>query len=421
MEYKRIEIGDGIGFSTVIDEKFKTSALTVRLITELSGETASEDSLAMSVLTDTNSKYTTIAAMSEALTELYGSGISSFISKRGDLMISGISASWLASRYAIYGEDIQGSMLEIFSDCLFRPNVVNGEFESEVFAIAKQELLDRIDAELNSKRDYAIAKAIETAFKGEPAANRCYGTRRTAEAVTSKGAYEAYKRILSTARVEITFVSAEDDPSVEAMMRKGFAEIDRHPADISYMRLSPLKSEPASVSKEFDVNQCKMVMVFKTDCTDVFALRMFSTILGETPVSKLFRNVREKLSLCYYCGCRKLITKGAIIIDSGVERENIEKARTEILAQIADMQKGDFTDEDMENACLAVENSLDQVGDTTASYSSWYFERLCEGKIVTPEEMAADFRSVTKERIIEAAKSLKLDTEYLMLDREVKE
>ena len=85
------------------------------------------------------------------------------------------------------------------------------------------------------------------------------------------------------------------------------------------------------------------------------------------------------------------------------------------------MQKGDFTDEDMENACLAVENSLDQVGDTTASYSSWYFERLCEGKIVTPEEMAADFRSVTKERIIEAAKSLKLDTEYLMLDREVKE
>ena len=421
MIYKRTEIGDRIGFSSIIDEKFKTSSLTVRFITELSRDTAAENALGMSMLSDTNSKYKTIAAMNEALTELYGSGMSSFTSKRGDLLITGISSSWLASRYAIYGEDIQGEMLKIFTDCLFRPNAENGEFDAECFAIAKQELLDRIEVELNNKRAYAIARAVETAFRGEPAENRSYGVKETAEAVTSAQAYRAYRRILETANVEITFVSAEDDPNVEKLMRQGFAEIDRHPADIAFVSPSPLKNEPAEISEEFDVKQCKTVLVFKTDCEDVFALRLFSTIFGETPVSKLFLNVREKLSLCYYCACRMILSKRTFLIDSGVERENIGKTKDEIIRQLKDMQEGNFTDEDIERALLATENGLNQVGDTASSWSGWYFERFCEGRNIRPAEMMADFRSVTRERIIEAAKSMKLDTVYTMLDKEVKE
>ena len=85
------------------------------------------------------------------------------------------------------------------------------------------------------------------------------------------------------------------------------------------------------------------------------------------------------------------------------------------------MQEGNFTDEDIERALLATENGLNQVGDTASSWSGWYFERFCEGRNIRPAEMMADFRSVTRERIIEAAKSMKLDTVYTMLDKEVKE
>lgn len=421
MNYDRIEIGDRIGLTTVIDEKFKSSLLTVRFIIPLDKSRASDNVIGFSILSDANSEHKTIAEMSEALSELYGSSISSFSRKRGDLQIVGMTASWLAGRYALYGEDIQGGMLKIFSDCLFSPNAADGAFDSELFTIEQKELLDRIESELNSKRSYVIARAAAEAFKGEPAENYSYGTKETALASTAASAYEAYRHILETAQIEATFVSAEPDPNVEAMLRKGFAAIERRPVPVSFISRSPLKPEPVTVSEEFDVRQCKMVMILKTPCEDIFALRMLSAILGETATSKLFMNVREKLGLCYYCSSQMSLTKGALFIDSGVERENIEKARAEILAQIEEMCKGNITDEEIESVILYTDNGLCQIGDTAYSYSSWYFERLCEGKIIAPQDIIEDYRAVTRERIVEAAKTLKPDTVYLMLDKEAKE
>lgn len=421
MNYDRIEIGDRIGLTTIIDEKFKSSLLTVRFIVPLDEKSVSDNVIGFSLLSDANSEYRSIAEMSEVLSELYGSSLSSYSRKRGDLQILGVTSSWLASRYALYGEDIQKSMLKIFSDCLFSPAAENGAFDSELFSIEQKELFDRIEAELNSKRAYAISQATAAAFRGEPAENSSYGTKETALAVTAASAYEAYRHILETAQIEATFVSAEPDPMVEDMLRNGFAAIERHPVTVSFIGRSPVKPEAVTVSGEYDVRQCKMVMVLKTPSEDAFALRMLSTILGETATSKLFLNVREKLSLCYYCGCQISLTKGALIIDSGVERDNIEKAKAEIMAQIEEMCKGNISDEEIESALLYTDNGLCQVGDTLSSYSGWYFERFCEGNHKDPQEMFRDYSAVSRERIVEAAKSLKPDTVYLMLDKEAKQ
>ncbi|MBQ3855624.1 MAG: insulinase family protein [Ruminococcus sp.] len=182
---------------------------------------------------------------------------------------------------------------------------------------------------------------------------------------------------------------------------------------------SPIKAEPETLSEEMDVNQCKMVMTMKSDSDDIYAMRMLSVILGELPVSKLFLNVREKLSLCYYCASGYSATKGALIIDSGVQRSNIDKAKEEILRQIQLVCDGEISDQELESALLSREDILASVGDTPASWSSWYFEQLCEGGISAPEDVLLDYKAVTKARIVEAARSLKLDSVWLMLDKEV--
>ena len=421
MIYKRTELAEGIGFSTVIDEKFKSSLLTVRFITPLDINTASENAVAVSLLSDTSADHPTISDLFDALIELYTSSLSSSVSKRGDLQILSLSSSWLASKYALYGEDIQGDMLDIFSGCLFRPNADSDGFNSEAFEIGKKELLDRIDSELNSKRSYAFARANETIYKGEPTSVQAFGSRKTAEAVTASSAYAAYKRIIGTAQAEISFVSAEDDPRVEEMLRKGFSAVQRRPQFCKFRSPSPLKDTPVTVSEEFDVNQCKMIMAFKTDSDDEYALRMFDTILGGTPVSLLFRNVREKLSLCYYCSSHMNTVKNTLTIDSGVERANIGKTTDAILEQLNNIKEGKFTQEDMDNAMLAIENSFRQVGDSIYSWSAWYFSRFCEGNSLAPEEVLEKYRSVTKERIIAAAGSLRPDSTYLMMDKEDEE
>ncbi|MBR3759408.1 MAG: insulinase family protein [Ruminococcus sp.] len=418
MKYERTELADNIGYSSVIDEKFKTSFLTVRFITVLGSRTAAANALGISSLSSSSRSYDSIAKLNEKLSALYGASLSSFTRKRGDVQILGLSSSWINSRFAIDGEDLDVEMLEIVKGCIFDPNASEGEFEADSFRITKKDLLDRIDAELNNKRGYAISRASEVAYRGEPAENSCYGTKETAEAVSAKEAFEAYKRLLETAQIEIYYISSEKNDRIPEMLREAFAGINRTPEKVVFDGISPVKEELAEVSDEFDVNQCKMVMNFKTDCRDKYALKFVSTIFGETPVSKLFVNVREKLSLCYYCACRMVSSKGTLMVDSGVEKNNIKKARTEILAQLEEICRGNITDDEIQSAMLSFENSLSQVGDVPSSYETYYFEQFCSGNIITPAERLAEYKAVTKERIIEAAKSLKPDSVYLMLNKE---
>ncbi len=418
MEYKRTELGTNIGFTSITDDKFKTCSVYVRFATRLAPAEAAANSLGIGTLSASNSKLRSLAELNERLSALYGSALSTFTRKRGDIQILGLSASWICSRYSLDGEDIEGEMLSLVRDCLFSPNVQDGRFDITSFRITKNDLLDHIDAEMNNKRSYALKRASEVAFSGEGAECSCYGTRGSAEAVTPEEAYAAYLRLLSTAQVEIYYVAPEHNGRAAEMFRREFAAIERHPQKCTFRSVSPVKSEPVTVTEEMDVLQCKTVLTFKSDSDDIYALRVLSCVFGETPVSKLFVNVREKLSLCYYCMCSYNGAKNTLTVDSGVEKANIGAADNEILRQLSEIQSGNVTDEELESALLSIDNALAAVGDTPSSYSSWYFQRFCEGISVTPQQQASLYREVTKERVIAAAKSLRLDSRYYMLCRE---
>ena len=421
MIYKRVELGNNVGFTSIIDAKFKSCSLAVYFLTELNEKTEAANNLATGILTLSNSRFKTFAALSEKLTELYGAGLGSVSRKKGDAQILGLRASWLDSKYAIDGEDIGGEMRELVRSCLFEPNVSGGAFDRDSFALVQKDLLDRIDGELNQKRSYAISKASKLAFKGEPAECTGYGSRDTASAVTPEDAFRAYQELLRTAQIEIYYVSPQEDDTFAEMFRESFGNILREPKAVTVRTHSPIKPETLTVSEEFDVNQSKMVMFFKTVSDDKYALKMLSIILGEMPFSKLFLNVREKLSLCYYCSSSSISTKGAFMVDSGVERGNIDKAQAEIMAQLDEVKNGNISDSEIECSLMAIDNAVLQITDSPSGYIGWFFECFSDGKIISPEEHYDEFQSVTKERIIEAANSLKLDCVYLMLNKEVQE
>lgn len=129
----------------------------------------------------------------------------------------------------------------------------------------------------------------------------------------------------------------------------------------------------------------------------------------------------KKLSLCYYCASRTNGYKNSISVDVGVERGNIEKAKAEILRQLDEIKNGNITDEEISSARLSMDNAFTSIGDTPSSYSGWYFDCLCDGEVMTPQEKFSRYASVTKEDIIDTAKSLGLDSIYIMYDKEEQE
>lgn len=221
--------------------------------------------------------------------------------------------------------------------------------------------------------------------------------------------------MLRTAQIELYFVGPEEKPELVQMLKDAFSSLsdcDRNP--VSFYAPSPCKPEPVTSREVLPVNQCKMVLGWKTDCTDRFAVKMMTLLLGGTPSSKLFANVREKMSLCYYCAANYVEVKQLMFVDCGIEAENIATAKEAILAQLDAIRNGEISDTELESIRMTIHNTLRSIGDTASSYISWYFGQLCRGTSLTPEEEEQRYSQVTKEQLMTAAKSMRLDSIYLM-------
>ena len=146
--------------------------------------------------------------------------------------------------------------------------------------------------------------------------------------------------MLKTARFEFIFTGDADPNDVRNLIASSFGKIDRqfiNPVTAFSKGTDGLND----VVEEMDVAQSKLEMGFivkdLASAEDINAARLMSAILGGTASSKLFTNVREKKSLCYYCASRFIKLKGIMMVESGVETANIARTRDAVLAEIEDM------------------------------------------------------------------------------------
>ncbi|MCM1024510.1 MAG: insulinase family protein [Prevotella sp.] len=415
--YNREKIADGIHYSTIINKRLKTNSVSVNILTELAEETASLNAVIPTVLAATNANLPAITAMKKKLASLYGASMNGYFSKYGDSQHLMLSAACINDRYAFDGEKITEELARITADCLTDPHTEGEAFYGNDFALKKQELLDEIDAEINDKRSYAFKRANLSVFKGEPAAVPHSGNRKLAEKITAAEAFEQYKKLLKTAQIEIFFVGAEPNDGCKKIISEALLKIDRDYAGDCSSKKSPAKPEVCRVTEVHDVAQSKMVMAFKSGFDNLEAMSVMNAVYGSTPISKLFMNVREKLSLCYYCSSG-WNDKGVMYVDSGIEHANAGKAEEEILNQLEAMKKGDFTGEELENARRSLLNGIKGVNDSSNSLVHWYFRRMYKKEIYTPEEYMERIKKVTREDVTAAANSLKLDTVYVLTGKE---
>ena len=418
INYNREMIGNGIYFNSIINKRQKTNTIIIHLITKLESKTASMNAIIPYLLASSSKTYPTITSLNKKLSELYGSAFKGAVSKMGDSQTLSLMAGCINNRYTFEGENITEELVKLMADALINPNVENNGFSRKDFELKKQELIDDIDAEINEKRSYAFKRANLNIFKGEPASLSVKGDRKYAEEITAEICYEQYKKLLKTAQIEILFVGAEESPSCKKIMTDTFNNIERAFAGNNTSVKSILKNEVCRVVEKHDVAQSKMVMAFKTDFDNIVAMKLMNAIYGATPISKLFDNVREKLSLCYYCSSGINEKKGVVYVDSGVEHINTEKAEAEIINQLNLMCNGEFSDEDIENARKALINSWKGVSDSARSIADWYYNQAYMGTSYSPEDQIEKLMKVTREEIIAAAKSLKLDTVYILSGKE---
>lgn len=414
----RRKIADGVYFSSITDKRYKKNLISVAFSTQLSEDTATENVIVPVLLTKCNSKLPTYKAFNNKMSRLYASGIGGTAGRQYDLQTISFGAYYLDDIYALSGEKMTGIMTDILIDCLTSPVTENGVFSEKFVELEKKTVIDNIETAINDKRSYAIERAMKTICKGEPASVCSYGTVEKAKLITPDSAYKAYRRMLETMPCEIICTGCSDFDGVAEKFAAAFEKVGRHDIENTTIALSPVKTQTEEVTERLTVNQSKLVLGFKSHSDDDAALVLLQKIFGGTTSSKLFRNVREKMSLCYYCSAARNDLKGIMLVNSGVENENIEKTKEAVIDQLEEIKNGNFTNEDINFAEMAIKNDFKSVADSAGNVSNWYFDCIRKNDIVTPEEKLGRYLGVSKERIIAAAKSMVLDSVYVLTGNE---
>ncbi|WP_028504571.1 insulinase family protein [Ruminococcus sp. FC2018] len=419
ISYKRTEVGEGIALTEITDPKFKSNLISVSFVTPTDAHNAPMNTLVMELLASSNAKLKTLAELTGELAYLYGATLSSKSRRIGDCQENGLCIEYICDDYTIGHEVISTRAVELLLDCIFKPLLEDGVFSERYVSMRKKELEDNINAELNDKFGYSMRKAKEIIYKDEPACVSLLGTVENARTITSQQLTDRYYQLLETSQIEIV-MCGRDFERVKPVITQAFSELERNGyVAVDYKALSPIKQDTAYERQTQDVNQSKMIMAFKSDYEDIYVTKVFAALLGGTPFSKLFSNVREKMSLCYYCSAAYSDIKGTLMVSSGVAKKDIEKAEEAILMQLEAVKNGEFTGQELEHTKIYLCTGFKSNNDSIYRMAEYYIAQNTRNTSYSPEQVCDIFMGVTRQQVIDCAKSFVYDTFYVMEPEEV--
>ena len=425
MEGKRTQLFPGVWLRTVHTDKFKSAYLSLTLMTQLNRENASANALLPRVLRRGTMVHPDMESLSAALDELYGGAVEPVVRKKGESQCVGFLASFLDNAYALNGEDILSGAAALLGEMLLNPLTRDGVFDPDYVEGEKANLIDELRGQINDKRIYATRRLTQLMCREESFGADKLGQEDKVAAITPESLWARYQKLLSSAQIEVYYSGSADPERVREIMERVFSALP-----VSQEREEPecevrihAEQEPNVIEEVMDVNQGKLAMGWRTGGITVWeeecpALVLCSAVFGGTSMSKLFMNVRERLSLCYYASSALEKQKGLMIVSSGIEFQNYETAKREILAQLEDVKAGKITDDELEGARRILINQYRSIEDEQGRMEEYWLGQAAAGTEDDPGTLAARLETVTGEQIAQVARKLELDTVYFLKGKE---
>lgn len=421
MEYSRSELMPGVFLSHLRSDKFKTACMSLNLLSQLRRETASMNALIPNVLARGTTRYPDMEALSARFDELYGAAVEPVNRRIGEVHCVGFFASFPEPAFLPGGEALLGEMTTLMAGMLLSPNTRGGLLLPQYVDSEKEKLAELIRSRVNEKRSYAIQRCLEEMCCCEDYAVSRFGTLEDCEAIHYKKLTRYYRELLRKSPVELFYCGRAPLSEVEDAFRDALAGMPRGEIDYDIgtdLRMNALEAQPRYFEERMDVTQGKLVLGFRLgNCMedpDRAAIHVFNAVYGSGVNSKLFLNVREKLSLCYYASSAVILRKGLMIVSSGISFENYESAKAEILAQLEAVKNGDITEEELHCARRAVASDLRAALDSQGELEGFWLSQALDGLDYGPTELAGLVEDVTKEDVMRVAQSVELDLVYFL-------
>lgn len=421
---KKINIKKGIDLHLIETNKFKTNLLAVFLTTPLQKETVTKNALIPAVLRRGSQNMKTQDEISIALEEMYGASFDCGIDKIGDDQILKFYLETINNEFLPEQEDNLKKAIDILLEVVFSPLLENNHFNNEYVEGEKNNLKQVIEGRKDSKASYALERCVEEMYKNNPYSLYKYGNTEDLKNINADNLYEQYKTLIDNCKIDI-FISGDIKENVkeDVFNNENIEKLNAREAKYIINNKENRKKEEKQeqeVSDSMDVNQGKLIIgldVLQENDNDKYTALVYNAILGGTPTSKMFQNVREKNSLAYTASSSFIRQKANIFIKCGIDIPNYKKALEIIKEQLEDMKKGEFTDANIDEAKNNIISTIKFIPDEQDTELMYYFSQELSGYEMSYENYINKVNEIKKEDIIELAKRIQINTIYFLTNK----
>lgn len=411
---QRTSIAPGVWLSRLDADKFCRQRIAISFLWPARRETATAEALLSMVMERSYAGCPDMTQLSKKLARLYGAQLDVDIQLRGANRQLTVAVTGIQDRFALDGENLSRAYAQLALGVAFTP-VMNGDtLDPEAVAIEKGQLREQIESEINDKRLYCLRQARRRLLGDAPEGIERWGYLEELEDITAEDVTAAFRHMVRTACIEVVCAGADADAVRDAVLHT-LQGVQRAPAALMPFRAVPAAG-PGRFAEPLPTVQDKLCLLFTAPRVatgqDLAAMRVAVALLGGTATSRLFQNVREKQSLCYYCAAGYAVTMGMMSIDSGVEHANAAAAEHAILKELEALRTGPITDQELAETKRALINQIAAVGDSMAAREVWWMNEILLGTLLTPDQVSAQIKAVAADDVRQALGQFTLAVTY---------
>lgn len=414
---KTFKLLPGVTLRCFPDTRFKQSGLTVQFVRPMCREEAAMNALLPAILLRGCKAYPDMRDITLRLDDLYGAAVGALVRRVGDYHTTGLSCSFMEDRYTLEGDSVLAPMADFLRQLLLEPVLENGVFDRRYVESERRNLILTIESKLNDKRAYASSQMFDKMCTADSYGIPRLGTKEEVAAITPEGLYAHYCRVLRESPVELFYVGSAQPETVAALLKAVFYGLERQPIPLA-PQTGFRDGGKGNYTETMDVAQGKLCMGFVTPITlrhpEFAAMQVFNTLFGAGMTSKLFMQVREALSLCYDISSGYYGTKGILTVAAGIDCQQEQQVRQEVLHQLQACCDGHITQEELTAAKEALGFALRATHDSPGAIEGYYAIAALSGQAMTPAEYLQAVDAVTAEDVASAAKTVTLHTVYFL-------
>ena len=415
MEYK-IHDCKSYKIHTIKTDKFKNCSMEIMFRKKLEKSEITQNNVLVDMLTHSSKRYPKRRDVAIELENLYSASFRGFSTRLGNSIMLSFVLDFLNPKYCEKGylDDVLSMPFEM----LLNPNISNGKFDERSFNIIKNRIKSDIESLKENATKYAFRRSLFNMDEESPSSYYMVGYLDDLEAINTTNLVDTYERLLSDYVCDIFVIGNLDMEEVVSIIKNKFNNRSIKKDNIKLYVSNDLRKKHLDVCETGRYEQDSFIMIYNLDDLNErernFVIHIYNIILGSGGLtSKLYKYLREENSLCYNVSSMIQKYDGLLMIYSGIDAKDKDLCIELVNKAMKEMSTGEFSDIELSNAIKTVISSLKMGEDTQGGIINNYLFNYLDN-LPLYEERVKEFKTVTKEEVIEVAKKIKLNTIYLL-------